>query len=300
MGRMCINYLKKKNFSNLSRRLDKRDIKKENELNVDINKDLDILSEKVNKFVSLKEEISPIYKKFFDTKKDVLESAEKFLSKHNISKNLTLGKLRTYLNSQMDLITLMDILGSKGSKEEIITLFRKIKSDCNIDINLFSAIASNSQLFDYLSIKEHNERIMDSYSNIIKDIDSIEFNSDSIDMSHLGCLIGPKLYDLLENSFRYKQTCKPGKTDANSFYVVVFNILKSKENDKVRYDLIYNYTQYNKIFLVLFYVYVSIQQSSILIHNNLNIGSSYFFCMDSKLKEDIRNAFDFDFDILKN
>jgi len=38
---------------------------------------------------------------------------------------------------------------------------------------------------------------------------------------------------------------------------------------------------------MLFYVYISIQQSSMIIHNNLNIGSSYFFCMDSKLKKHI-------------
>jgi len=274
-----------KNFSTVARCLDKNSENINKELNVNFNKDLDILSDKVNKLVSLQKEINPLYNKFLGVRRDVLESADKFLNKHNISNNLEFGKLNTYLNSQMDMLTLLDILGDNGGKEEIVSLFRKIKSGSNIDIKLLSR---DSLLFDFVSSKEINEKIMNSYSDIIKDIDSIEFNNTYIEMDQVGCLIGSDLYDLLENSFKYKRTCKPNKTDEDSFYVVVFNMLKSKESGKVRYDLIYNYTQYNKIFLELFYVYISIQQLSMIIHNKLNIGSSYFFCMDSNLTKDIR------------
>jgi hypothetical protein len=212
-NKMILNNLNKK-FSTLSRSLNKNsvDINKVKELNVDINKDLAILNEKVNKLVSLQEETNLLHKKFFDIKQDVFESADKFLSKHNFSNNLEFGKLSTYLDSNMDILTLINILHGKGGKEVIITLFKKIKMGSKIDINLLSR---NSELLDFVDIKDNNERIMDSYSNIIKDIDSIEFNSDNTDIPQGGCLIHHKLYDLLENSFKYKQIGKPGKTDLN-------------------------------------------------------------------------------------
>ena len=66
-------------FSTVFRRLDKNSGDINKELKVDIYKDLDILSEKVNKLVSLQEEIKPFHKKFFEIRKDVLESADTFL-----------------------------------------------------------------------------------------------------------------------------------------------------------------------------------------------------------------------------
>lgn len=66
---------------------------------------------------------------------------------------------------------------------------------------------------------------------------------------------------------------------------MVFNYLKSNDfnRNEVRYELVYNYTQYNKKFFNLFYAYIIIQQLSTIIHNNIKLGSSYFFSIDRKL-----------------
>jgi hypothetical protein len=62
--------------------------------------------------------------------------------------------------------------------------------------------------------------------------------------------------------------------------MVVFNVLNNKDEKP---SLIYNYRQYNNIFLDCFYAYIMNEQMSMLIHKNSNIGSGYFFLIDEKI-----------------
>lgn len=129
-----------------------------------------------------------------------------------------------------------------------------------------------------------------NYGKLLKEVDSIEFNNveTNIDLGW-GSLMDLNLYNLLNDGWMLPRDYlnnKPNKSDGKSFYVVVFNIMKNrdiKDKNKFKIDLIYNYTQYNKIFLDLFYGYIIIQQTAMLIHKNFKIGTNYFFCIDEKL-----------------
>ena len=72
------------------------------------------------------------------------------------------------------------------------------------------------------------------------------------------------------------------------FYVVVFNkIWNSKLN---RYNLVYKYIKYNKIFFDLYYTYATIEHFSRRDLGHTNKGAGYFFLLDNQLKpSDILN-----------
>lgn len=77
----------------------------------------------------------------------------------------------------MDRVSLINILGAYGSNNRVYDLFKNIQMGSRMNPNLFSF---NSDFYDFISNKEKNEIIMDSYSKILKDIDSIEISNTSI------------------------------------------------------------------------------------------------------------------------
>lgn len=70
------------------------------------------------------------------------------------------------------------------------------------------------------------------------------------------------------------------------FYVVIFNFIKNKNGEET---LIYNYVEYNSIFKKCFYIYTLLEQMSLLIHYNNNIGSKNYFIIEDKLIKDESN-----------
>ena len=81
------------------------------------------------------------------------------------------------------------------------------------------------------------------------------------------------------------------------FYVVVFNkIWNSKLN---RYNLVYKYIKYNKIFFDLYYTYATIEHFSRRDLGHTNKGAGYFFLLDNQLKPiDILNISSFNYSMI--
>lgn len=151
-------------------------------------KELYSLKEKVNKLTSLRLE-------FFTLRNEVHKLADEFLSKNNTSIK-ELGNLRSYLNKNIDKFTLLDFLENKGQMKEILSLLSKLSTSGSVNVDDLSI---NSGLYNYININQINENIMDSYSRVIKEIDSVEFSNVSIDLNVGFNLIDPELYDMLNN-----------------------------------------------------------------------------------------------------
>lgn len=185
----------------------------------------------------------------------------------------------TYLDWKMDKSVLLEVL-EKEDKEGMNKIMNFLSRSSNGTINI-EDFDIYPKFYNFIEQNIKNTEILKKYSGFIKDINSIEFNPGSVSM-YVNDLMDEYLYYILDNA--WKNNLLPKKTD-KSFYVVVYNKLKSIDpiSKKVRYDLVYNYTQYNKLFFDLYYVYIMIQQSSMIMHNNFKIGSSYFFCIDEQL-----------------
>ena len=106
-------------------------------------------------------------------------------------------------------------------------------------------------------------------------------------------LIDNKLEHILSDASLQRMD-KPQKKKITKefFYVVVFNKLwNSKLN---RYNLVYNYIKYNRIFFDLYYIYATIEQLSRRDLRHANKGAGYFFLLDNQLKpSDILNEYSF-------
>jgi hypothetical protein len=151
-------------------------------------KELYSLKEKVNKLTSLRLE-------FFTLRNEVHKLADEFLSKNNTSIK-ELGNLRSYLNKNIDKLTLLDFLENKGEIKKIISLLSKLNTNGSVNVDDLSI---NSGLYNYININQINENIMNSYSGVIKEIDSVEFSNVSIDLNVGFNLIDPELYYMLNN-----------------------------------------------------------------------------------------------------
>ena len=232
--------------------------------NMDLKKKSEDLKMNIDKLSCLRLE-------YYTLMNETLRLSDEFLEKYNTSNKMELGNYNSYLDRD----TLINYLADHGKIDQTEDLLKK-SDNCDI-----------TRLDELIDTHLTNEDIIKSYAEIIENLDSIEVKNISIKIDLGYSLIDEKLYYLLENNSMYRNAfkIKPDKSDKNSFYVVVFNILKSKDikTKQVRIDLIYNYTQYNKLFFDLFYGYIIDLQYSMINDNIITLGSNYLFCIDEKL-----------------
>nr|UED14373.1 hypothetical protein [Ophiocordyceps sp.] len=288
---------------------------------------LEKTAEMYKKLIALKEKINKHKYLCSQSRSEVNKLAEEFISKHNtINTDTVLGRRMNKYNIKMDKDNLIShLLACKEDEKKIITLvnnlysLEEIKQD-NFSENLPLDLDFNeedSNLFDnnpslnyyfleqeikpdtlsynelldyaYRKLLRHNGPIIYNIDNIFERIDSVEVDTTgSTSIRTDICLISEQLKYSLKKGKYDKNLLKPSKNNENSFYVVIFNILKTKDlkTNKVKYNLIYNYIQYNMVFIDLFYFYIKIQHMATVLPVNpydYKLGSSYYFCIDNNL-----------------
>ena len=107
-----------------------------------------------------------------------------------------------------------------------------------------------------------------------------EYTNNNIYINNSVYLISHNLASCLKHGYIINKQEKKNMSK-KFFYVVIFNkVWNSRDN---RYTLVYNYMKYNKKFILLYYLYASIEQSYVSINKQNNIGAGYFFILDKNL-----------------
>lgn len=208
------------------------------ELNEVMHKKLVVLKDKVDKLNRLRLEV-------FTLRNETHNLCDEFLSDYNKDKKIEKGDYSSHLIRKLHKNTLLDHLSDKGKIEVVVSILSKL--NCGGAINL-EGLQINTPLYEYAIQDSSNRDTIYKYGKVLEDLDTIELSNVQVDIDFGYSLIDQKLYSILEKGWSYKGllNSKPNKGYSKSFYVVVFNILKSKDikSQEVRLDLIYNYTQY--------------------------------------------------------
>lgn len=199
--------------------------------------------------------------------KELQEKCSNFIKKYTLENKMrNLGSLSSLLNENIDVRQLTDLL-EKSDQWGIMSLLPRIK-------NHMSGVKLDNELLNY------NVKVLQMLQEQFNTVDSIEYNDSCNDLflSHAKrlYLINNDLEYLLKNGYNLSN-----KNNHNNFvYLVVFDTIK-KGNSHV---LVYNYTEYNAIFLHLLYVYAILEQKSLSWSRKGFIASDYFFVVDKELR----------------
>lgn len=135
-------------------------------------------------------------------------------------------------------------------------------------------------------IVDKNVKLMEEYGKYLDKVELIEGVQNSWAQCNMllqdRYLIKDKLENFLSIAWDVKSPRLINPTDKEGFYMVVFNVLNSKN----KRTLVYNAVKYNYVFLECFLIYVLIEQMSLATYNSTQ-ASDFYFCVDTKL-----NCFD--------
>ena len=213
---------------------------------VEIRNELSILKEKIDRSYNLRKQLLIL-------KSDIVNGAEDFLSKYSKFEPV-LGDFPSYLDRRM-------------GKDTLITYLEKQEQDWDFNWVL-SSLSKNSQgsvQMDDLNICElnrnnyndldYNTQLLNSYGKFISELDTMELNSNSNDLNYGLYLINEQLENKLINGWKDKNLNRyvDKRDNKKSFYLVVFNVLKSKNKNTNKEEITF-ITIYNiiKFFFILF------------------------------------------------
>lgn len=167
----------------------------------------------------------------------------------------------------MDVKQLIDLIKSTNIKE-LSNLRSKVKYH-------MSGKLSNELL-------NYNNEVLEWLEKKYWDLDSIESGESVKNLFIAGCyeyFIGENLKIFLQKGYKLSNETK-NKIIPSYVYMVIFNIIKKGD----KYILIYNYIEYNEIFLSILYLYVLLEQRSRIIEYGPGyVSSDYFFIIDNFL-----------------